>query len=55
MGALIQWLIFGHQHKWKIVKQGRWSMTWGGDEVGYGDSYTLQCETCGRMSYFKAE
>ena len=45
MIRLIQFLIFGHWHKWKIIeKHSLWK---NGYELSTGDLYYLQCEICG--------
>lgn len=58
MLRLIQLLILGHIHKWKIIAQGPFR-EWDG-EVGKSAlrreciSYTLQCEHCGNIKERRA-
>lgn len=47
---LLQLFIFGHVHKWKIIKDGSLHVN---DECGRtvktGQRYILQCEHCGNI------
>jgi hypothetical protein len=55
MLRLLQWLIFGHVHKWTIVKESRLNYS---DDFGSSGSctrYTLQCEICGNMKIYDAQ
>lgn len=45
MIKLLQYLIFGHAHKWKSVS--RHNLTEEGG--GIGVRYILQCEQCGKV------
>lgn len=45
MLKLIQYLIFGHSHKWVIIKQG--TACCRGKDIGTW--YDLQCEHCGNV------
>lgn len=48
MWKLIQLLIFGHCHKWKIIKEadvdGSFDQRW--------TRYYTQCEICGKIKVF---
>ncbi|MCK5019955.1 MAG: hypothetical protein KAS32_23065 [Candidatus Peribacteraceae bacterium] len=46
MWKLIQLLIFGHAHKWKIIQSGELTFTY---SESIGMRYTLQCEKCGNI------
>lgn len=46
MISLIQWLFWGHLHKWKIIEE----LNMVEDNESYGRCYVLQCEKCGTIS-----
>lgn len=53
MLRLLQWLTYGHIHKWKIIKQER--LEWEeGSSSGVCARYTLQCEHCGELRVWDA-
>lgn len=45
MIKLIEFLIFGHIHRWNILAKGK--VTRGSNEIG--QRYILQCEKCGNV------
>ena len=47
MLRIIQYLIFGHIHKWVTIKTGE--LVDGGDVTGLW--YDLKCEKCGDVKY----
>lgn len=53
MWKLIQLLIFGHVHTWKVIEHNVLRLSRhpldGGGECGRGSRYVLQCETCGDL------
>ena len=49
MLRLLQWLIFGHIHKWKSVRCGPVNYTSG----SRGFYHDLECETCGKHKYWE--
>lgn len=51
MMRLIQWLIFGHIHKWTTIQQGTITGRMGdGSSVGaIGDYHIQQCDHCGKV------
>jgi len=53
MIRLIQWLIFGHVHKYEEVEQADFTDCHRGKVIG--KSYILRCEGCGEMKAFKVE
>lgn len=56
MIRLLQLLIFGHVHKWKIIKEGPFTL-YGEDEaemVQRGTQYNVQCEHCGAVKRYRA-
>lgn len=46
MIKLLQLLIFGHVHKWKIITEGHLADS---NSVVVGNYYDLQCEHCGNI------
>lgn len=48
MIRLLQFLFFGHIHKWVDVGSGRWQR--GSDEAG--PRYVCKCEKCGAYRAF---
>lgn len=49
MLRLIQLLIFGHIHKWKILEQGSLTVHNDFGPPSKGDRYIYQCENCGKV------
>jgi hypothetical protein len=45
---LIQFLIFGHIHKWKIISKVNLYNS-ASSSMPHGDRYVLQCEICGNL------
>lgn len=55
MWYLIQMLIFGHVHKWKIINTKQNRGTWEQGNVilkGPYTTYTCQCERCGEIKCY---
>lgn len=58
MIRLLQLIIFGHVHKWKVVKTEKYQdfgSRFGdqSDIVAQGTVYTRECEYCGELKVFK--
>jgi len=49
MIRLIQFLIFGHIHKWNVLEKEKYTLDQGSHN---GIQYNLQCEKCGNMKRF---
>lgn len=50
---LIKFLIFGHVHKWNIVREIEIFEEFG-DPLPYKHRYVCRCEKCGNMKTFKS-
>jgi hypothetical protein len=50
MIALLQILIFGHAHKWKVMKE---VSVVDDEQFPIGTRYYCQCEKCGRIKIVK--
>ena len=46
---LIQFLIFGHVHKWVTTREAPLEYTFNGKTVASGRRYTCRCELCGEI------
>lgn len=53
MILLVQWLIFGHIHKWKILTSNLVTYKYLSGSTSIGTRYVLQCEHCGNMKTFE--
>lgn len=57
MIRLLQFLVFGHWHKWKILTKHRYvdfaNYVDEKDVLARGTQYTLQCEKCGALKEHK--
>lgn len=58
MIRIIQFLIFGHLHKWTVLKSVPYD-TWAeevgvGKKLASGTQYVLRCEKCGEMKTFES-
>ena len=57
MIRLLQFLVFGHWHKWKIINQRGYvdyaNYVDDGKIMAKGIQYTLQCEKCGKLKEHK--
>ncbi|GJD54956.1 hypothetical protein [Methylobacterium dankookense] len=50
MLQLLQWLFFGHVHKWKTLRDVPLAeLDYSGREVVTGRRYVQQCEHCGKV------
>lgn len=53
MIRFLQWLFYGHVHKWKIINQNKVYLKFiDNEEEAVFMRYILQCETCGEMKIF---
>lgn len=48
MLKILQYIMLGHIHKWKIIESVNYEFNTG-FEKGNCTKYTLQCETCGKL------
>lgn len=53
MIRLFQWLVFGHCHKWKIIKVSECTGS-GRTTGGRWTRHYVQCESCGKVRVFDA-
>ncbi len=57
MLKLLQWLIFGHVHDWKLVGDGRVfdpiDIDFDHDSLPVGKAYEYECRKCGRRRFEK--
>lgn len=53
---IIKLIIFGHIHRWKILKQEPYRLHNGNINkvIETGTHYTLQCDKCGNIKTFRA-
>jgi hypothetical protein len=49
MIRLIQWLIYGHIHKYEQVEAGNLTR----EGKVFGKLYVMRCESCGKMKTFE--
>ena len=47
MGRLLQWLFFGHVHKWKTIEEVAYTRRRLGQITAKGSRFIQQCEHCG--------
>lgn len=47
MLRLLQWIVMGHVHRWKVRSEGNLNHTRKGQIVETGSRFILQCERCG--------